>query len=114
MSSNAGSPGSAIKSSCQVSAGPFWHRFLSALVPEAFQLIDFWHAAQHLGAVAEHIFPQDSTARSRWFRKYRRTLRDYSDGAEKVKGDRPPPPGKETLTPADQQSSEYGRARYKS
>ena len=58
--------------------------YLSALVPEAFQLIDFWHAAQHLGAAAEHIFPQDSTARSMWFKRYRRILRDDPDGAEKV------------------------------
>ena len=58
--------------------------FLAALVPEAFQLIDFWHAAEHLGAAAEHIFPQDSTARSTWFKKYRRILRDDPDGAEKV------------------------------
>ena len=58
--------------------------YLSALVPEAFQLIDFWHAAQHLGAAAEHIFPQDSTARSKWFKRYRRILRDDPDGAEKV------------------------------
>ena len=58
--------------------------YLSALVPEAFQLIDFWHAAQHLGAAAEHIFPQDRTARSMWFKRYRRILRDDPDGAEKV------------------------------
>ena len=58
--------------------------YLAALVPEAFQLIDFWHAAQHLGAAAEHIFPQDSTARSTWFKRYRRILRDDPDGAEKV------------------------------
>ena len=57
---------------------------MAALVPEAFQLIDFWHAAQHLGAAAEHIFPQDSTARSTWFKRYRKILRDDPDGAEKV------------------------------
>ena len=57
---------------------------MAALVPEAFQLIDFWHAAQHLGAAAEHILPQDSTARSTWFKRYRRILRDDPDGAEKV------------------------------
>ena len=59
-------------------------RFLSALVPEAFQLIDFWHAAQHLAAAAEHIFPHDSTTRSTWFQGYRKILRDDPEGAEKV------------------------------
>ena len=58
--------------------------FLSQYVPEEFRVTDYWHACQHLGTAAEVIFPHDSTARERWFRKYRRILREETEGVETV------------------------------
>lgn len=58
--------------------------FLSSLVPARDQLIDFWHACQHLGAAAGHIFPNDGAVRERWFQKYRHILRDQPEGVETV------------------------------
>ena len=58
--------------------------FLSQYAPEEFQVVDVWHACQHLGAAAELIFPHDSTARERWFRKHRRILKDETEGVETV------------------------------
>ena len=58
--------------------------FLSQYAPEEFQAMDCWHACQHLGTAAELIFPHDSTARERWFRKHRRILREETEGVETV------------------------------
>ena len=65
-------------------AAPDNWTFLSQYAPEEFQVVDVWHACQHLGAAAELIFPHDSTARERWFRKYRRILKDETEGVETV------------------------------
>ena len=35
-----------------------------------------------MGTAAELIFPHDGTARERWFRKYRRILREETEGVE--------------------------------
>ena len=47
-------------------------------------MVDYWHACKHSGDASERIFHHDSTARERWFRKYRRILREETEGVETV------------------------------
>ena len=58
--------------------------FLSQYAPAEFQLIDYFHACQHLGNAAEHIFPYDDAAREKWFKRHRHILRDETEGVETV------------------------------
>ena len=53
-------------------------RFPDGLEPDD-SAVDFWHACQHLSAVAAHARAPDA-----WFRSRRRALRDDSDGADRV------------------------------
>ena len=58
--------------------------FLSQYAPAEFQLIDCWHACQHLGNAAEHIFPYDDAARKKGYHRHRHILRDGTEGVETV------------------------------
>ena len=58
--------------------------FLSTLAPGDLQLIDYWHACQHLKCVADHAFGGDPAAAETWFQKYRGILGNDEDGVERV------------------------------
>ena len=58
-------------------AAPDNWTFLGKLRPDE-QAIDFFHACEHLGEVADHAVATD------WYDKYRATLRDAADGVDKV------------------------------
>ena len=58
-------------------AAPDNWTFLEKLRPDE-QAVDFFHACEHLGEVADHAVATD------WYEKYRATLRDAADGVDKV------------------------------
>ena len=58
--------------------------FLSTLAPGDLQLIDYWHACQHLKCVADHAFGGDPAAAETWFQKYRGIPGNDEDGVERV------------------------------
>ena len=60
--------------------GPSFRR----LAPGGLQLIDYWHACQHLKCVADHAFGGDPAAAETWFQKYRGILGNDEDGVERV------------------------------
>ena len=49
---------------------------------QEFQVVDYWHSCKHMGTASEEIFPHDSSARRKWYTKYRRLLRDEPEGVE--------------------------------
>ena len=51
--------------------------FLETLEPMA-EVVDFWHACEHLSAASDHAVARN------WYEKYRETLRHDADGVEKV------------------------------
>ena len=65
-------------------AAPDNWSFLGTLVAEECQLVDYWHACQHLQCVADAAFGGGAAAGAKWFEKYKAVLRDDEDGVEKV------------------------------
>ena len=63
-----------------VAAADNW-TFLEKLRPDE-QVVDFFHACEHLSDVADHAVATD------WYDKYRAVLRDDANGIDKV-GDPP-------------------------
>lgn len=51
--------------------------FLETLSPMA-EVVDFWHACEHLSATSDHAVARN------WYEKYREILRHDADGVEKV------------------------------
>ena len=51
--------------------------FLETLSPMA-EVVDFWHACEHLSAASDHAVARN------WYEKYREILRHDADGVEKV------------------------------
>ena len=47
-------------------------------------VLDFWHAAEHLGVVADAAFGSDTARRTAWFEKWRHVLRHDPRGVSKV------------------------------
>lgn len=54
------------------------------LLKNAVLITDFYHAAQHLSAISEALFGHGRPKADRWFKKYRKVLRDEKLGVEKV------------------------------
>ena len=57
--------------------------FLERLNPDRL-VLDFWHAAEHLGVVADAAFGSDTARRTAWFEKWRHVLRHDPRGVSKV------------------------------
>ena len=51
-----------------------WHTVADRW-PQAHQLLDFYHASQHLWAMGEVLYPQDETARRTWVERHLHRLR---------------------------------------
>ncbi|MBS1786785.1 MAG: ISKra4 family transposase [Acidobacteria bacterium] len=66
--------------------GARWNwQVLSEHYPDAIQILDFWHAAQHLAQAAEVIFGAGlSPQKSAWFETWKTVLRDEPNGVAGV------------------------------
>jgi hypothetical protein len=61
--------------SCVTSDGAAWIWNLAAdLFPDSVQIVDWFHACQHLDEAAKVLFPDDPSAASRWFRQHQSSL----------------------------------------
>ena len=60
-----------------------WNWFSEAF-PEATEILDFWHAAQHLKAALDSAYGTDSMEARRRFERLRGRLRDEEDGVERI------------------------------
>ena len=60
-----------------------WNWFSEAF-PEATEILDFWHAAQHLKAALDSACGTDSMEARRRFEMLRGRLRDEEDGVERI------------------------------
>ena len=58
--------------------------FLSRVLPEGVELIDFFHAAEHLNAAFDAAYGVDDPKAVAQFEKYRHLLRYETDGVEKI------------------------------
>lgn len=43
--------------------------------PGAIQIVDFYHAVEHLGGLARALYPEDETKRKCWYKRMRRKLK---------------------------------------
>ena len=69
-----------------LSDGATWNwQLLETHYPDAIGILDFWHAAQHLGEAADAIFGAAySAAKTAWFERWRTILRDEPNGVARV------------------------------
>lgn len=44
--------------------------------PDALQIVDFFHSAEHLGIIAALLYPNDKKKREKWWKKMRKKLAD--------------------------------------
>lgn len=44
--------------------------------PGAIQIVDFYHAAEHLGGLARLLYPQDEVRRKAWYKRMRKKLKN--------------------------------------
>jgi hypothetical protein len=59
-------------------------RYLSNALPEGIEVVDFYHAAEHLKVAFAQLHGPASPAATAQFEKYRHLLRHAEDGVEKV------------------------------
>ena len=58
--------------------------FLGEVLPEGVELIDFWHAAEHLSDAFDAAYGTDAPKAAAQFEKYRHVLRHDTGGINKV------------------------------
>lgn len=58
--------------------------YLSKALPKGMEMVDFYHAAEHLKTVFDSAYGEHSPAATAQFEKYRRLLRDDAEGVTKV------------------------------
>ena len=58
--------------------------YLGAVLPQGIEIIDFYHACEHLKAAFDAAYGENSSRSKAQFEKYRHLLRDEVDGVEKV------------------------------
>lgn len=58
--------------------------YLGAVLPQGIEIIDFYHACEHLKAAFDAAYGENSSRSKAQFEKYRHLLRDEHDGVEKV------------------------------
>ncbi|MCA1606548.1 MAG: hypothetical protein LC775_14020 [Acidobacteria bacterium] len=58
--------------------------YLGAILPQGIEIIDFYHASEHLKAAFDAAYGENSSRSKAQFEKYRHLLRDEGDGVEKV------------------------------
>jgi hypothetical protein len=57
-----------------------FHRHLKKNLPAARQIVDYWHACQHIAEYAEQVYPDSKGRQSRWRGRYCRLLRREGAG----------------------------------
>ena len=61
--------------SCVTSDGATWiWNLVADLFPDSVQIVDWFHACQHLDTAAKALFPDDPLAASRWFCQHQTSL----------------------------------------
>lgn len=61
--------------SCVTADGAAWiWRLAADLFPDSVQIVDWFHACQHLDEAAKALFPDDPAAASHWFRQHQAFL----------------------------------------
>ena len=58
--------------------------YLGAVLPQGIEIIDFYHACEHLKAAFDAAYGENSSRSKAQFEKYRHLLRDEAEGVEKV------------------------------
>jgi hypothetical protein len=58
--------------------------YLGAVLPQGIEIIDFYHACEHLKAAFDAAYGENSSRSKAQFEKYRHLLRDEHNGVEKV------------------------------
>jgi hypothetical protein len=58
--------------------------YLSSILPQGIEILDFYHAAEHLNAAVGSVYGDGSVEARKRFEALRFTLREEVDGAEKV------------------------------
>ncbi|MCA1853933.1 MAG: hypothetical protein LC647_16540 [Beggiatoa sp.] len=58
--------------------------YLGAILPQGIEIIDFYHACEHLKAAFDAAYGENNSRSKAQFEKYRHLLRDEGDGVEKV------------------------------
>ena len=58
--------------------------YLSSILPEGIEILDFYHAAEHLNAALGSVYGDGTVEARKRFEALRFTLREEVDGAEKV------------------------------
>ena len=58
--------------------------YLGAVLPQGIEIIDLYHACEHLKAAFDAAYGENSSRSKAQFEKYRHLLRDEVDGVEKV------------------------------
>ena len=58
--------------------------YLGAILPQGIEIIDFYHACEHLKAAFDAAYGENGSRSKAQFEKYRHLLRDEGDGVEKV------------------------------
>ena len=58
--------------------------YLGAVLPQGIEIIDFYHACEHLKAAFDAAYGENDSRSKAQFEKYRHLLRDEVDGIEKV------------------------------
>jgi hypothetical protein len=56
------------------------HCHIKKNLPNARQIVDYWHACQHIAGCAEALYPDSELRSSRWRSRYCRMLRQYGAG----------------------------------
>jgi hypothetical protein len=58
--------------------------YLGAVLPKGIEIIDFYHACEHLKAAFDAAYGENSSQSKAQFEKYRHLLHDEEEGVEKV------------------------------
>jgi hypothetical protein len=56
------------------------HCHIKKNLPHARQIVDYWHACQHIAACAEILYPKGELQLARWRSRYCHILREYGAG----------------------------------
>jgi hypothetical protein len=58
--------------------------YLGAVLPKGIEIIDFYHACEHLKVAFDAAYGENSSQSKAQFEKYRHLLHDEEEGVEKV------------------------------
>ncbi len=56
------------------------HNHIKKNLPDARQIVDYWHACEHIAGCAEVLYPRTKLQSARWRSRYCHILREYGAG----------------------------------